>query len=314
MVEGRWRRAGLALLGVATLGLVYWVREPGAPWREELLGGSAVREERERWGEDGWRWPWWGCAVPRLEPMHCSLSGKWKNWSEAELGCKRREELVWLDAEGRTWTKQTNCSYRGVWGGLKPKTGEVESVGPWRSLPVNKSFWVPHQQFEVACRNGSNTVVYRDAFAHVEQPDGLRKFVKSSSDRLSIDMLVLDSVSMNQFQRHMPLSWPQMQELGFLPFYGYNKISDNTLPNIHPILTGQRFRGVAESDPAVKPTPVAFDVEANSDFFWESQMSGCASLYAVDGTGGYDTYYYVCLLILSVEFYLDKLRCYSLNS
>ena len=49
----------------------------------------------------------------------------------------------------------------------------------------------------------------------------------------------IDSVSRLQFDRHFPITARNIiSGQGFHTMYGYNKVADNTFPNLTPLLTG----------------------------------------------------------------------------
>lgn len=61
----------------------------------------------------------------------------------------------------------------------------------------------------------------------------------SLSRKLSILVLGIDSVSRLNFQRSMPKTEKYLRETGWIGLKGYNKMGDNTFPNLMAILTGQ---------------------------------------------------------------------------
>lgn len=102
-------------------------------------------------------------------------------------------------------------------------------------------------------KNGSG-LVYQDYFAfvprklHVEercrkqlQLEKLlnkKKADQPSEKKLSVLIVGIDSVSRLNFHRLMPRTLGKLRELGALELYGYNKVADNTYPNIVPVLSG----------------------------------------------------------------------------
>ncbi len=54
-------------------------------------------------------------------------------------------------------------------------------------------------------------------------------------------MLGIDSISWLNFKRHFKLTEKLAQKYDFHPIYGYNKIGDNTFPNLVAILTGNFY-------------------------------------------------------------------------
>lgn len=56
--------------------------------------------------------------------------------------------------------------------------------------------------------------------------------------KLSVLMMGIDSVSRLNFQRTMPLTKEHLDKQGWLELRGYNKMGDNTYPNLMAFLTG----------------------------------------------------------------------------
>ena len=54
----------------------------------------------------------------------------------------------------------------------------------------------------------------------------------------NILLLGIDSVSRLNFERHFPLAKDFITNHSFYTMYGYNKVGDNTFPNLTPLLTG----------------------------------------------------------------------------
>lgn len=55
---------------------------------------------------------------------------------------------------------------------------------------------------------------------------------------VSVMILGLDAVSRLNFHRHMPKTSALLSELGNVEMIGYNKVEDNTFPNLIPVLSG----------------------------------------------------------------------------
>ena len=54
----------------------------------------------------------------------------------------------------------------------------------------------------------------------------------------NILLLGIDSVSRLNFERHFPLTKKIIAQNNFYTMYGYNKVGENTFPNLIPLLTG----------------------------------------------------------------------------
>jgi hypothetical protein len=94
--------------------------------------------------------------------------------------------------------------------------------------------------------SGSKKEVYKNTHAVVPiRPDVKLKLNKSSSEdssveenRLSVLVLGFDSVSRLNLLRTMPKTVKYLRSSGWLELLGYNKVGENTLPNLAAFLTG----------------------------------------------------------------------------
>lgn len=84
--------------------------------------------------------------------------------------------------------------------------------------------------------------IYRDYHAFLprknETEKRCEKAVKSLEDRLSVLIVGLDAVSRLNFHRMMPETVKKLKSLEAIELLGYNKVGDNTYPNLVPVLSG----------------------------------------------------------------------------
>ncbi|XP_031835562.1 uncharacterized protein LOC116428275 [Nomia melanderi] len=99
--------------------------------------------------------------------------------------------------------------------------------------------------------------------------------------KLSVLMIGIDSVSRLNFLRSAPITDKYLRDTGWVRFNGYNKMADNTFPNLMAILTGQ---SLAQSYSRCKPTvPYGLD---RCPFLWRNfRDAGYATAYGEDETG-----------------------------
>ncbi|KAL0124323.1 hypothetical protein PUN28_006274 [Cardiocondyla obscurior] len=137
----------------------------------------------------------------------------------------------------------------------------------------------------VLCKTKTKTV-YENVHA-ILNPDKVRERVDHNSSqignysrKLSVLVLGIDSVSRLNFYRAMPKTEKYLRETGWIGLKGYNKIGDNTFPNLMAILTGQM------SDQAYSrcsPT-VAYKLD-NCPFLWNNfHNAGYVTAYGEDET------------------------------
>lgn len=102
----------------------------------------------------------------------------------------------------------------------------------------------------------------------------------STSKKLSVLMLGIDSVSRLNFIRSAPTTERYLLETGWIRLDGYNKMGDNTFPNMMAILTGQNQE---QAYTICKPTvPTMLD---RCPFLWRNfRDAGYATGYGEDET------------------------------
>lgn len=100
------------------------------------------------------------------------------------------------------------------------------------------------------------------------------------SRKLSVLVVGIDSVSRLNFLRAMPKTEKYLRETGWIDLKGYNKIGDNTFPNLMAILTGQnQWQAYSKC----KPT-VAYNLD-RCPFLWHNfRNAGYATAYGEDET------------------------------
>ncbi|XP_011305013.1 uncharacterized protein [Fopius arisanus] len=96
--------------------------------------------------------------------------------------------------------------------------------------------------------------------------------------KMSILVLGIDSVSRLNFQRSLPKTMRYLIDTGWINLQGYNKIGDNTFPNLMAILTGQNMTTAYSN---CKPTQ-AYALD-NCPFLWHNfRNAGYVTAYAED--------------------------------
>lgn len=96
------------------------------------------------------------------------------------------------------------------------------------------SITVPDEMVEVICTFNEN-IIYIDYHIFIRPPPSVK--CRTDGD-ISVLILGLDGVSRLNFHRHMPKTNAFLSQLGNVELLGYNKVEDNTFPNLIPVLTG----------------------------------------------------------------------------
>ncbi|CAH0383299.1 unnamed protein product [Bemisia tabaci] len=94
-------------------------------------------------------------------------------------------------------------------------------------------------------------------------------------DTFNVLLVGLDAVSYSNFQRQMPATLRFLRSTGWIEYNSYNKVEDNTLPNLIPILTGH-------SMPQLEETCWLRDTDS-CPFVWKNfSARGYTTMYAED--------------------------------
>ncbi|XP_016658178.1 uncharacterized protein LOC100166395 isoform X1 [Acyrthosiphon pisum] len=93
---------------------------------------------------------------------------------------------------------------------------------------------VSKEMVEVVCTLNSN-VIYKYYHIFIQPTSSVRN---RKYGEVSILLLGLDAVSRMNFHRQMPKTSAFLSEIGTVEMTGYNKVEDNTFPNVIPTLTG----------------------------------------------------------------------------
>ncbi|XP_031350916.1 uncharacterized protein LOC116176469 isoform X1 [Photinus pyralis] len=83
----------------------------------------------------------------------------------------------------------------------------------------------------------TNTTVYKNIHAPITIKESVVSKL-SKNERVSVLCIGIDSVSRLHFTRALPLTYAHLRKNDWIEFRGYNKIGDNTFPNLMAILTG----------------------------------------------------------------------------
>ncbi|KAK2584189.1 hypothetical protein KPH14_006616 [Odynerus spinipes] len=101
-----------------------------------------------------------------------------------------------------------------------------------------------------------------------------------SPRKLSILVLGIDSVSRLNFQRSMPKTERYLRESGWIGLKGYNKMGDNTFPNLMAILTGQNQE---QAYKRCKPSE-AYKLDRCPFLWYNFRNAGYVTAYGEDET------------------------------
>ncbi|VEN50264.1 unnamed protein product [Callosobruchus maculatus] len=134
--------------------------------------------------------------------------------------------------------KNVHCCYSNI-------TRNLESQAPDDKIKISQcqdftdSVIIHEQPVLVNCTNNKG-FTYKNVHVAVSITKAIKdKIGRSKTKRpLSVLMIGIDSVSRLNFIRTLPSTYMYLESQGWIPLLGYNKMADNTFPNLMAILTG----------------------------------------------------------------------------
>ena len=115
---------------------------------------------------------------------------------------------------------------------------EDTDVRQMAAHPIVFPLYIPSDVFRVICKH-ENEVVHDQLHENIDYKNVMKsKSIKEENeDQLSVIIFGIDSMSRLAAIRSMPKSLKFIRdELGAYIFEGYNKVGENTFPNIIPLL------------------------------------------------------------------------------
>ncbi|XP_030377829.1 uncharacterized protein LOC115626587 [Scaptodrosophila lebanonensis] len=143
------------------------------------------------------------------------------------------------------------CSYQEI-------KRDMEAEVPDNAYAESKAYYLPHRMIvpidtdfmitKCYMRNATTVLneVQEDAFSFVQDklpPQKIEHYMLEREQKPSVLIMGLDSVSRINFRRTMPKMFEFVNEEGWYEMQGYNKVGDNTFPNILAALTGHSEAG-----------------------------------------------------------------------
>ncbi|CAJ0582719.1 unnamed protein product, partial [Mesorhabditis spiculigera] len=194
---------------------------------------------------------------------------------------------------------------------FRPKTHIFENlcrfpaISPYEpsiKLPISEWFWVNLDNFHITClTNHTLEPVFKRQFMGLRDSTRPEKYIRGKRaiptprrfdlKSLSVHLLVLDSTSRTQFQRHMPGSYAKMLDMGFVVLNGYNKVGDNSNVNLLPIIAdplaeAKNYPTLTKEGEIEMANILPYNESINPDtipFIWKRMSArGCETLFNDD--------------------------------
>ncbi|KAL3269862.1 hypothetical protein HHI36_008919 [Cryptolaemus montrouzieri] len=108
--------------------------------------------------------------------------------------------------------------------------------------PFNSSVKLSHSTVKISCRKNNKNTFYENIHEVITEKEQFfnLKFPRNASRPPSLLIVGIDSISRLNLVRAMPKTYDYLSNRSdtWFPLYGYNKIGENTFPNLIAIFTG----------------------------------------------------------------------------
>ncbi|CAG9825535.1 unnamed protein product [Phaedon cochleariae] len=149
-----------------------------------------------------------------------------------------------MDAYDVTDIDELKCCYKPFWR-KTPTEGQNDNKITYSENCYNfsRSVTVKEEWIKIICTHNDSTI-YEDLFSFI--PVKIHD-TTTSGDSLNILIWGVDAVSRLNLHRQMPETVKQLKQIGAVELLGYNKVGDNTFPNLMPVLTGMTEKELTEN-------------------------------------------------------------------
>ncbi len=187
-----------------------------------------------------------GCKMPSF-PVHSEHIDKFVHKFKSPVECsipmtKTNKDFLWISLNeteldiyyGVKDVSELICLYAPIYRQTDDRTWFDKSKS--RDFRFGDTVKVNHEFIRVICRNyGTDTILYKDHHFFVQPPTSTSDANKDSKYKPNIMVIGIDSMSRLNFHRQMNKSVSVMlNQLRAIELFGYNKLEDNTYPNLVP--------------------------------------------------------------------------------
>uniref|UniRef100_A0A914VUW6 Sulfatase N-terminal domain-containing protein n=2 Tax=Plectus sambesii TaxID=2011161 RepID=A0A914VUW6_9BILA len=229
------------------------------------------------------------CELPRLDPFDESI--RYLIRHAEPLVCPRLQPDLFFIADGLLYMNESessafsdksllSCTYMCF--DREASDGDFEAL-----LEPTKQFVEPirlHSDYvQVRCTY-EQKFVYGETLVYPVDRLNMQQWKNVSDENLSVLLMFIDSISLSSFKRHLPLTAKYVTEqMNFTMFNGYNKVADNSFPNVMPLLTGKRVFNQQNDMPAELLDDVAATHLDHWPFIWKDfAANGYSTVFTED--------------------------------
>ncbi|KAG8287670.1 hypothetical protein J6590_031784 [Homalodisca vitripennis] len=228
-----------------------------------------------------------GCRIPDLDPMDPSIQRF--IFDEPPINCVEQYGPALVESNLTSLyvnlpalayynvsdTSQLRCCYLPFWrvevaesvSGEYPSNVDTRVKFAKKCTVFNDTTVVKHEFVKVKC-SLNNKSIYLDYHSFTPVKRSIKEKVKFEEEEnaVSVLMLGIDAVSRLNFHRQMPQTLNFLEKnLSAVEMLGYNKVGDNTFPNLVPVLTG-----LSEKELTKSCWPNSTNVFDSCRFVWDN--------------------------------------------
>ncbi|CAH0726076.1 unnamed protein product, partial [Brenthis ino] len=264
------------IISINTISDIAYISSGVIPW-------SSIRyKEVESYTEQSYTINTEGCVIPALKPLGEEIKQfvkyptKIKPCPDSQLSLLANNKThIWVRPENKEYYnislyKTFTCCYKSFYRPLSVKdvtSFDIDERVNYSDCKYFSQIIEVNDEFVSAYCEADGRKIYHQyyLFAHKKSFVPLSSWVPSQNKTsYSVIIMGVDAVSRLNFHRTMPRTLAMLKKKGAVELLGYNKVGDNTFPNLIPMLMG---KSVTELKTSCTPNEKAtFD---NCPFIWE---------------------------------------------
>ncbi|CAK1550105.1 unnamed protein product [Leptosia nina] len=197
-----------------------------------------------------------GCTIPGLQPFDESIRkfiDKPKHVKQCEkvntLFLKNNRTHIWINPKSFRFfnlseTSNVSCCYKSFYRPLAVddvSSADIDDRVTYNECVEFSSYIEVTNEFVKVSCTYEYTTVYEKFFAFTPKKPLLNvQDVKEGLSYYNVIIMGVDAISRLNFHRTMPRTLSYLKQRGAVELLGYNKVGDNTFPNLIPMLLGIR--------------------------------------------------------------------------
>ncbi|GJQ85340.1 hypothetical protein Trydic_g12646 [Trypoxylus dichotomus] len=225
------------------------------------------------------------CRLPDLDPFNRDVIQFHEK--KTYVPCTTKDLLTYVENNGSTAIIYINKTVEPHYA-ITGTTCRLSYVSRIDDMHINLTEYV---EFESGTSLKGNTIivkcyskwteeeVYANAHTVAILNENIRKTAIPDESKPNVLLIGIDSVSRLNIYRTMPKTVKYLQDIEFIEYKGYNKVEDNTFPNLMAILTGNNMSKIIED---CNPYNGSL---SKCTFLWDDfKKAGYITAYAEDET------------------------------